>query len=141
MKVWIHRIAGILQLGGGFSGAVVSLNTLLDNHLAGLPFILTVIIFALYFFTLIAGLLLLEDNPKGPDWSILAQALQIPFLSFPLFAYKFIVGFSIYIDWIGNMGGIDYHLGSQAILDIHDNNSWGIGINALALVLCLLIGV
>lgn len=139
MKTWIKRIAGIFQIGGGFMGVITTLKSLLYANLNGSTFITVAVFCALYAFILLAGVLLFEDHSKSVRWSLWAQFLQIPFLSFPFFAYRLIAGFDINLFWIGNHGGLNYQFGSRWMLLIHGANTWGIGVNLFALVLFILL--
>ena len=139
MKKWIQRIAGIVQIGGGFIGASQIIERFTAIDMSNPNFILSVVFLIVFLFVLISGVLLLEDHAKGFVWSMVAQALQIPFISFPFFAYKLIAGADINLYWVGNSGGLNYLLGSYWDLSIHGGSIWGIGVNlfALAMFLCL----
>jgi hypothetical protein len=139
MKSWVKRIAGTFQIGGGFIGVIQAIKSLLYANLSGTAYLLVVISCVVYAFILCAGILLFDEHGKSVRWSLWAQGLQIPFLSFPFFAYRFIAGFDANFYWIGNQGGINYYFGSRWMLLIHGASTWGIGINIFALVLFILL--
>ena len=135
VKNWIKRIAGLVQVGGGFMGIVHSLKTLLYSNTSTTTFILVTVFLIAYVFVLVAGVLLLEGNSRARRWSLWAQGLQIPFFLAPFFGYKFVAGLDISLYWIGNRGGLHYYFGSTWKLLLHGSSTWGVGVNLFALVL------
>lgn len=137
MKKWLQRIAGIVQVSGGFIGAAQIIEHLTSFSMDNPGSILAVVFLLVFLFILISGVLLLEGNAKGMLWSMIAQGLQIPFISFPFFAYKLIAGLDVNLYWIGNSGGLNYSAGSHWLLSLHGGDIWGIGVNLFALVMFL----
>lgn len=137
MKAWVQRILGIVQISGGFIGAGEIIPHLASFNVDSSTSIMSAIFFIVFLFILVSGVMLMEGHAKGAMLSMWAQGLQIPFISFPFFAYKLIAGLDVNLYWIGNSGGMDYLIGSRWLFSIHGGDIWGIGVNLFALVMFL----
>jgi hypothetical protein len=92
MKTWLRLLLVALTVGGGFTGLTYTLNAFggfekygLAAELVGLAFM------ALYAFVIVAGLLFVHDlHCTRP--LLVAIALQIPWVSLPVFEYHFAAG-------------------------------------------------
>jgi hypothetical protein len=66
-------------------------------------------------------------------------ALQIPFISSPLIAYRFSTGFQTTIAIVQSRFAVDWRLGSEGQFALFSSAPWGVGLNIVALVIVLLL--
>jgi hypothetical protein len=70
---------------------------------------------------------------------IIALALQVPWVSSPLFAYKFTAGFQVCAALMGGHPVGGFRLGSDFQINFFQPLPWGIGVNFVALALLILL--
>jgi hypothetical protein len=139
MKTWFRWILLILSIGGGFTGFVLTIKELFHPQSKQIIyFILFCGFSSLYLFILIAGLIF-ADNPKKIKPLLLAFALQVPWVSSPIMAYRFSAGIHLTVGVIGGDLRVLFRLGSDWQFNLMQNLSWGIGVNVPALVLIFLL--
>lgn len=91
MRMFLFRLIGILEIGGGLYGLVAMLERLYQGRVslaAGIA-VLGAIVFIL---AIVAGVLLLENRESGVRLSRLLQVLQLPIIATPWFSYGLQVG-------------------------------------------------
>ena len=135
MNVWLRRFLVVLTVGGGFAGLVLTLQGI---FVAQKPFWATyaigLIFFALYAYGIFIGIFLSEG--REPIWQLLFYfALQIPFISSPLFAYRFCAGLQVTVAVIGIGLGWDARFGSEWQFAILSSAPLGFGVNLVALMI------
>jgi hypothetical protein len=136
MNKWIKRLLVVLQIGGGFAGLVVIAQLVIMNaEITAISVMGNVIFGIIFFFGIVAGLVLIEDEKLGIVLSQIFQATQIPLLSSPIIVYRLICGFGVAVFWQGARAGFNYWFGCHYAFFLFDNAAWGIGVNIVALVL------
>lgn len=92
MKTWLRLLLVLMTVGGGFTGVSVTSNLFDSSNKNGsVAVVITLIFMALYAFVVAAGLLFVYDSRRvGP--MLVAFALQIPWVSLPVFEYRFAAG-------------------------------------------------
>jgi hypothetical protein len=139
MKPWVRLTLVTLTVGGGFAGFAATLQLLLklDGH--GLvSFALAAGFLALYAFVTASGLLFVRDQRQTVPL-LVAFALQIPWVSSPIFGYRFAAGFQATIGFMGGALSAAFRLGSDWQCNLLQNRPWGIGVNLLALFITVLL--
>lgn len=139
MNVWLRRFLVILTVGGGFAGLALTVQII---FVAQKPFWVTyaiaLLFFALYAYGVFIGIWLSEGS--RPVWPLLFYfALQIPFISSPIFTYRFCSGLQATVAIVGDVLSWDARLGSECRLAILSSATLGFGINLVALVVVLIL--
>jgi len=139
MKNWLRLTLITLTVGGGFTGFSVTLQQLF-NPQSQQPgyFVLLIVFLALYGFITASGLVFVQ-NPRRTGPLVVALAMQIPWVSSPLVAYRFTSGFHITIGLIGGSFGGGLHLGSDWQCSVFQQLPWGIGVNLFAVLVVFLL--
>lgn len=137
MRNFLFRLIGILEIAGGFYGALTMLRRLLplgSTHDA----ILALIGLLFYGFVLIAGVLLMEGSERGVTLSRVAQLIQLPLIATPVLSYALHCGAFVNVFATLQMAprlGLDWHVGSQGfVLAVAGPAVSHLGINLLALL-------
>lgn len=137
MRTMLFRLIGMLEIAGGFFGAVAMLRRLLPFHL-GAGSAVALIGLALFLFVLIAGVLLLEGAERGVRLSSFAQLLQLPLLATPVFSYALHCGAFVNVFAVFAHAprlGLDWRVASDGFqLALAGPHTSRIGINLLALL-------
>src|SRR6516225_2116906 len=94
MKTWLRLTLVTVTVGGGFTGVAITLQALLSPQQQPLAYILLLAFLALFAFVTASGLIFVH-NPQRTALLVPAIALQIPWVSSPLIAYKFAAGFQV----------------------------------------------
>lgn len=87
MKPWLRLLLVTASVGGGFTGIAGITGSFANAHSAG-QVILLVVFLGLYGFVTASGLIFVYD-PKRTRPLVAAIALQIPWISSPVFVYQF----------------------------------------------------
>ena len=139
MKTWLRLTLITMTVGGGFTGVALTLQTLLG--LLGrqpLNFVLGAGILALYVFVTVSGLLFVQNLRRtGP--LVVSIALQVPWVSSPLIAYRFAAGFQVSAAFIGGRFNGGVRLGSDFQINVLQQLPWGAGANIFALIVLVLL--
>jgi hypothetical protein len=117
MKTWLRLLLVVATVGGGFTGLSVTASAFsafvehgLFSELIGFGFI------ALYAFVTAAGLLFVY-NPRRTQPMLAAIALQIPWVSLPVFEYHFAAASYVALILVLPQGpgliGTDFDWGAQ----------------------------
>ena len=147
MKTWLRLTLITVTVGGGFTGSVLTFQSLIGSR-SQKPLILLVIsvFFALNVCVTVCGLMFVHD-PGRTRPILVALAVQIPWISSPLVVYKFSTGFNAVLS-LGSperAGDFAFQLGWASFLGrswkfaLFEGNEWRIGINVFALVIFILL--
>ncbi len=139
MNAWLRLTLITVTVGGGFSGFTATLQQL--SSLQSQPpasSILMVGFLGLYALVTISGLLFVQDQRRTVPL-IIALAIQIPWVSSPLFAYRFSAAFHLTIGLIGGKLNGGFRLGSDWQCSLFQKLPWGVGVNLFALLVVLLL--
>lgn len=139
MKPWLRLILVTATVGGGFAGVAVTIQLLFGGQ-GGSPasYVLLTGFFALFAFVTVSGLVFVH-NPENTGLMTVALALQVPWVSSPIFAYKLDAGFQLTVAFIGGNLTAALRLGSGFQVGIFQQHPWGAGLNLFALVLLALL--
>ena len=135
MNRWIKRLLAVLQIGGGFAGLAVIAQLVMKAEMTAISVMGNVIFGVIFFFGIVAGLVLIEDERVGIVLSQIFQATQIPLLSSPIIVYRLICGFGVAVFCQGAEVGGNYWFGCHYAFFLFGDAPWGIGVNIVALVL------
>ncbi|MBI3476497.1 MAG: hypothetical protein HY010_12260 [Acidobacteria bacterium] len=143
MKTWLRLTLILITVGGGFTGAVLTLQSLPNSANHKFAF---VVFAGLYVFVTVSGLAFVND-PQRTRPLLAAIAIQIPWITSPVIVYKFAAGVNTVLSMsgpahAGNFGvhfGWAFFLGSSWEFALLQDNAWGIGINWFALLLFILL--
>ncbi len=141
MKPWLRLTLITLTVGGGFTGFSVTMQQLFKpQSQQPVYFALLVGFLALYAFVTASGLLFVQ-NPRQTGPLFIAIAMQVPWVSSPLFTYRFTSGFHVTIGVVGGSLGGGFNLGSDWQCNVFQKLPWGIGVNLFALVIMILLAL
>jgi hypothetical protein len=136
MNVWFRRLLLIL-IGGGFIGIALTAQAFpqSDRVIAYVALLAFVILNGYGIFLGVR----LSDGSAPLRHLRLYFALQIPFISSPIIAYRFATGLQVTIAMIQSGLRWDWRLGSEGQFAILSSAPWGIGINVVAVAIVLLL--
>jgi general stress protein CsbA len=146
MRTWLRLTLITLTVGGGFTGVVVTLQSLFASLGQGyLNSLLTFIGSALYAFVFVSGLIFVQNQNRTRPLSV-ALAIQVPWISSPFLTYKFAAGSQLALS-VGNIedGKVGFHIGTDSFLgctftlNLLQENRWIIGVNVVALTAFVLL--
>jgi hypothetical protein len=150
MKTWLRLLLVVLTVGGGFTGLTSTVNAFGAFEKYGLAAEVVGITFmVLYVFIVAAGLLFVHDSHCTRPM-LVALALQIPWVSLPVFEYHFAAGLYAAVTLgppqaAGQLVtyGLTADLGANwqfrfaSVLE----GPWSVGINLFAVLLYILLRV
>jgi hypothetical protein len=93
---------------------------------------------AVFAFVTVSGLVFVH-RPERTDLMIISLALQIPWVSSPIIAYKLAAGFQVCVALIGGHWAGGFRLGSDFQINFFQRLPWGWGVNLFALGLLVLV--
>ncbi len=137
MRNLLFRLIGMLEVAGGFYGAVAALRRLPPSGSTHAT-MLALIDLAVFAFVLTAGVLLLGNDARGVAFSRWAQLSQVPLIATPVFSYAFSSG--AFVNVVSTLHlpphlALDWHFGTQGFaLATSGPGTSHIGINGLALL-------
>ena len=135
MKPWLRLTLVTATVGGGFTGVAITLQALgTAREQQPAFFILMLCFLALFAFVTTSGVVFVHD-PNRTNPLIVALALQVPWFSSPVVAYKFTAGFQVSAALLGGHFAVGFHLGSTFQINFFQHLPWGVGINFFALAL------
>lgn len=139
MKSRLRWALIISQVGGGFTGIVITLDYLFNSRNTPLPVLFISMGFiVLYAFVTIAGALFALDERR--TWPLrTALWLQIPWISSSIMAWRFTSGLSITVTLIGGGLSMNFWLGSIWQFNLFEKLPPGVGINLFAMLMLLLL--
>lgn len=147
MKTWLRLLLVTVTVGGGFGGVILALDLL--YHLNGWrQFMLSVIFFLCFLFVTVAGLIFVH-NPKRTGLVLAALAMQIPWISSPVFVYQFATGLyaAVTLGTPDQSNRFGLHLGfsmqfgtiANGNIGSYEEVPWTVGANVFALILFILL--
>lgn len=116
----------------------ITSQALLSRQTHPLAYVLILAFLALFGFVTVSGLIFV-DHPTRTAPIVAALALQIPWVSSPIIAYKFAAGFQVSAALIGGRFNGGFRLGSDFQINILQPLPWGVGINLFAVGLLILV--
>jgi len=147
MKTWLRLTLITMTIGGGFTGILVTYASLFHSTDHRIVYYMLMTGFlGLYGFVTASGLLFVHDSRRIRPL-IAALTIQIPWISTPLFVYKFTAGFYA-VATIGGpreAGNVGLYFGGESLLGntfrfaFNQEIPSDIGINLWALLLVILI--
>lgn len=146
MKTWLRLVLVALSVGGGFTGAAMTLPLLLHPVVHSFSHMLmTACFFLLFGFVTVSGLMFVANWEKT-RLLFVALALQIPYISSPLLTYKFGTGLPVFVivgfpeaGRVGLYFGGDAALGSTWRFGYGEDVPLQIGVNVAAAVMLFLL--
>jgi hypothetical protein len=137
MNAWLRRLLLVLTIGGGFVGVLLTIPFLAQADKV-IAYVMVIAFVALYGYGIFLGLKLSEG--VAPLRALRVYfALQIPFISSPLVAYRFSTGFQTTIAIGQSRLAVDWRLGSEGQFALFSSAPLGIGLNIVALAIVLLL--
>jgi hypothetical protein len=134
MKTWQRRSLGILTLGGGATGATITLVAVLGATTL-LNWIVLVAFLALYAWGVWCGLRILEAQAGAERSALVYWMLQVPVLGSPLVSYLFANGFHAIVTlqlWPMQLGA-ESMIGSKFNFFLFKwGTPWMVGVNLFA---------
>lgn len=148
MKTWLRLLLILITVGGGFTGVVLSLQLVGEAKDQGAFQVVVALAFVgMYAFVTGSGLLLAHD-PKRTRPVLVSLALQLPWVSCPVFVYEFAAGMHAAFtlgtpddsDRIGLHLGWNLLVGSHCLFRFADYQEvpWTFGVNLVPLILMTL---
>jgi hypothetical protein len=147
MKTWLRMTVVLMTVGGGFAGVLITANQLFHLEGHGVAYaILVSIFFLLYAFVATSGLMFVHD-PRRTRPVLVALALQIPWVSGPIFAYQFASGLFAAMtvgtpEEAGRMNlhfGLNAQIGSQFSVAGFQEIPWSLGVNLIPFLIFVLL--
>ncbi len=139
MKEWLRLTLVTMTIGGGFTGVAITLQAMVTGReQSPLGYVLMSMFLALFAFVTVSGIVFVH-NPNRTSLLVVALVLQVPWVSSPIFAYKFAAGFQICGAVMGGNFAGGFRLGSDFQINFFQQLPWGIGINFFALALLVLL--
>jgi len=129
----------IIQIGGGLLGLGLIGRSILTEQLTQTAVIIHIAFIFVFLFGIAAGVVLIKRLKLGLWMSAVFQAMQIPILIVPAAAYAMVSGACLNLYRHATGFGFNFLFGSRYYFAIHSNESWMVGINAIALVLFILL--
>ena len=140
MTPWLRWALIITQVGGGFTGIVITLDYLYNSENTLTPVIVISMGFvALYTFVTIAGVLFAQNERRTLPLRA-ALWLQIPWISSPIIAWHFTAGLCVAVTLIGEAPSVEFWLGSVWQFYLFRELPVGIGVNLFPVLMLFLLG-
>ena len=145
MKTWLRLILVVFTVGGGFTLITGATDVLFRTNPMSLTAVMLLgFMMASGAFIMASGLVLVRD-PRCTRLAQIALALQIPWVSSPLFAFRLFCGVGLYavvgleppedVVRVGDHFGWRFQLGAYSSVGFWENHPWSLGINLVALFL------
>jgi hypothetical protein len=151
MKTWLRWTLVTMTVGGGFTGVVVSLSafqSFFGSQGQAPPgsFLQMAVFLVLNSYVTVSGLLFVQD-PRRTHPLMAALAIQVPWISSAIIAYRFAAGIELVLSVNGPTNAADsvfrlgyaYFLGSSCELSLLQEHPFSLGVNLWALALLLLL--
>ena len=150
MKPWLRLTLVVMTVGGGFAGFTYTFEHLqsgFSSHSEPLPNLILMGVFLLLNAGVtLSGLLFVYDSHRTNPL-LAALAIQIPWVSSPLIAYRFATGFELLVSLRGSASGEDFalhlawqfFLGSRWSLTLSPERPYGLGVNVWAFAMLILL--
>lgn len=131
MNRWIKRLLVLLQIGGGYTGLCISLNSLFSLGCIDAEAISCIAFVLMYLFGIICGYLMIENEFVGIRYSMLYQLVQIASISTPLVTYVFSSGAMFNFVWENGNIGFHYEIGSMFKFCLYKDAPLAMSVNIL----------
>lgn len=128
----------VLAIGGGFTGLVVTVQGVAEAQLSLLQLFFSFWFVGLYAFVIASGLIF-ADSPRCVVPLMISLILQVPFVTSPILAYRFDVGFNVTIGVVNGHFISDWRFGSEWFASLLQGRPWGIGVNLFAVLILFLL--
>jgi len=139
MNKSLKTIVLIIQIGGGLLGLGLIGRSILTEQLTQTAVIIHIAFIFVFLFGIAAGVALIKRRKLGLWLSAVFQAIQIPIFIGSAAAYALVSGACLNLYRHATGFGFNFLFGSRYYFAIHSNESWMVGINAIALVLFILL--
>ena len=140
MKPWLRWALIITQVGGGFTGIVITLDYLQNSEHMDLPgLVISIGFMVLYTLATIAGMLFVQNERRTLPLRA-ALWLQIPWISSRVIAWQFAAGLCVAVTLIGAAPGVEFWLGSVWQFYLLRELPVGIGVNLFPVLMLFLLG-
>lgn len=137
MNPGMRRLHLLLTIGGGFAGIIITLEAFFASKEANPLFYALLLAFVcLYGYGVFAGLRFAEAPEENKHLAVFYW-LQVPWISSPIFAYRFASGFHVSGAIIGSQLSGFFRVGSDWQFSMLQSAPWGIGLNVFALVMAV----
>lgn len=140
MNVALRRVLGILDLGGSFLGLALGLTSVLQQKtvvvvIFEIPFLL------LYCWGVWCGVQMLENGPRAVRMNMGFWAIQIPYFMSPIVGYLFTSGAFLLVTYAPGTSVTSFaaRIGSQFQVSLLQGQPLQIGVNFLALAICIVL--
>jgi len=134
----LRRLVGVLLVFGGGYGLLEVVGAL-SSQLSSAQVFSNILFFLLYAWSVLTGILVIENQSKGWFWAKIILLMQIPVLKTSIISFKFMVGLSWSADFAATQVKFRYVSGAEYKLDFFVTRSLSLGLNIIALILFLLI--
>lgn len=150
MKPWLRLTLITMTVGGGFAGFAITFQTLQTGLTSHNQPILNLLLMGIFLVlnggVTFSGLLFVYDPHRTGPLAV-ALAVQVPWISSSLIAYRFATGFELVLNANGPAKGEDFalhlgchfFLGSSWSVSFSGENQFGLGINVVALIMLVLL--
>jgi hypothetical protein len=140
MKPWLRWALIITQVGGGFTGIVITLDYLQNSENMDPPgLVISIGFVTLYAFVTVAGMLFAQNERRTSPLRA-ALWLQIPWISSPIITWQFTAGLCVAIALIGESPGVEFWLGSIWQFYLFGDFPLEIGLNLFPVLMLYLLG-
>jgi hypothetical protein len=139
MNKSLKTIVLIIQVGGGLLGLGLIGRSILTEQLTQTTVIIHIAFIFVFLFGIAAGVALIKKLKLGLWLSAVFQAMQIPIVIMSTAAYALFSGACLNLYRHATGFGFNFLFGSRYYFAIHNNESWMVGVNAIALVLFILL--
>ena len=141
MNPWLRRLLLVLTIGGSFTGMAITLQAgLVAQDRRIMLSLMYGGFIALYGYGIFAGLRFAEKEADQKHL-IIFYWLQVPWISSPIIGYRFAAGFHLSGGLMGNQFSGLFRFGSDWQFNFLQPAPWGLGLNAFALIVALLLTI
>jgi hypothetical protein len=146
MNIWLRVALIALSVGGGFTGASMTLPFLLHPEGRSLSQVVITACFFILFGIVTASGMFFAVNQQRTRLLLISLAIQIPYIASPVVTYKFGTGFPfILIIGATERGKAALYVGFEALLGstwrvgYGENVPWRFGVNLVAVAMIVLL--
>ena len=139
MSALTRKLHLVLTIGGGFLGAAMTLQTFFASKgLSPVVYAILMAFIALYAYCIFVGLRLV-DRPQETKHLLVFYSLQVPWLSSPLIAYRFVSGFNFHVGFLDFNPTFLLRIGSDWKFSFFQSAPWGLAINLFAVLMVIVV--
>jgi hypothetical protein len=129
---WGRRIVGVLQIANGATGLIMSLPVLVARSTVRGPLYVEFLFCLVSGLFIVAGVLLLEKQPRGLSLSKYLQLFAAPILFSPVFSYQLLSGLTVRAA-LGAVSGFQLFWANGLIVRLFPEDEVSVGLNILAI--------